>query len=87
MCELCISLGFSCCWFLSHLFFEFIFLRRSFSLFPRLPRVVSLWKGGGGGREGKGGRRDDVLVGRFVEKDLSSGVNIVGVGVWSSPAS
>lgn len=39
------------------------------------------------GREGKGGRRDDVLVGRFVEKDLSSGVNIVGVGVWSSPAS
>lgn len=39
------------------------------------------------GREGKGGRRDDVLVGRFVEKDLSSGVNTVGVGVWSSPAS
>lgn len=55
MCELSISLGFSRCWFLSHLFFEFIFLRRSFSLFRRLPRVVSLWKGGGGkGREGGG---------------------------------
>lgn len=85
MCELSISLGFSCCWFLSHLFFEFIFLRRSFSLFSPLAsscEFVERW-----GREGKGGRRDDVLVGRFVEKDLSSGVNIVGVGVWSSPAS